>query len=298
MNRSVCIALASLALVATSLDQRVVADLTDKSATINDVMINYKPDCGDPVQSINLGDISISLKDSGTSSRMDATFTVDDAIDATGPGGSPIWGCMELHWLQTIWTDACPAQLSGAAATLPIIDPPKGGWDYMYTDGAARTMPNNAIPNFGWFIDDDPWYYNSVGEAANNVDAETYKITDVPADCPGTGVTGFSTYLVAEADSMCSDVDCLKAGEILLLAGFDWTISSASVDITSTFKAPSPFDVTDITTSLTNANFSGWTVYDNKSVCCPEPASAAMALLLLAGALHLRRLPESTASPS
>jgi hypothetical protein len=244
--------------------------LTTKTDTISDVSVKYRIPCDDGINALNLGDIAITLADAGPSSRMDAGLTVN-----AGAQGDLIWNCLELHWLQTIWHDDCPAKISGKDPVLPIIDPPKGGWDYMYKDGAARKDPNMTIPNFGWFIDDQPWYYNSTGEAAKSDKGKTYDITDMPGDCIDPNWTGFSSYLMATVSWECPNAlpDCLKKNEMLLLAGFDWTTSSADIDITDTFKAPSPFDVTDITTALSNAGFSGWTVYDDKVICCyiPEP---------------------------
>lgn len=257
-----CLTLWAQAAVATS--------LTTKTATISDITIKYRIPCDDGINTLDLGDIAITLADAGASSRMDARFTVD-----AGARGKLVWNCMELHWLQTIWHDDCPAKIAGKDPVLPIIDSPKGGWDYMYNDGAARTNPNMSIPNYGWFIDDQPWYYNSTGEAAKYDKGKTYDITDVPGDCIDPNWTGFSTYLMATTSDECPMAmpDCLKKNEMLLLAGFDWTTSSADIEITDTFKAPSPFDVSQITTALGNGGFSGWTVYDDKVICCeiPEP---------------------------
>ncbi len=288
-QKTINIVLALVVATIIGIGQTAQATLITKTASINDIMIDYRyPSCCSPAKQINLGDMAISLEDKGGSSQMDATFTVDAAI--SGAGG--IWDCMDLHWLQTIWYDDCPAKIGGKEPTLPIIDPPNGGWDYMYNDGANRKNPNLNIPNYGWFIDNDPWYYNSTGEAAQFKTGVSYKINDCPTDCPAPGWTSFSTYLMAISDTICdiSNLDCLKSNEMLLLAGFDWTISATDIAITDTFRAPSPFDVKDITKALSNASFSGWTVVDNKDICCiPEPGTYIL-LLIGMGVLIYSRL--------
>ncbi len=262
----------------------VTADLVKKTASIDDVSITYKIPCTASPAQLNLGDLTITLEDNGGSSCMNAQFSVD--VNARG---NTIWSCMELHWLQTIWHDDCPAKISGKNPTLPIIDPPKDGWDYMYNDGAGRTNPNLTIPNYGWFIDDKPWYYNSTGEAAKYVKGQTYSINDCPGDCTAPGWTGFSTYLMAVATQTCPNQppECLGSGEMLLLCGFDWTVSATDISISDTFTAPSPFDVTDITTSLGNASFEGWTVRDSDMICCiPEPTT--MGMIVISGLMMIR----------
>jgi len=289
MKKNITIVFSLVAAIIIGIGQVAQADLITKTALIDDIMIDFRyPSCCSPAKQINLGDMAISLKDKDGSSQMDATFTVDAAI--SGSGG--IWDCMELHWLQTIWYDDCPAKIGGKEPTLPIVDPPKDGWDYMYNDGANRQNPNLNIPNFGWFIDGDPWYYNSTGEATQFNEGLSYKINDCPGDCPAPGWTGFSTYLMALSDTICDtpNPDCLKSKEMLLLAGFDWTISAIDIAITDTFRAPSPFDVQDITNALSNASFSGWTVVDDKDICCiPEPGTFILVLTGIGALVYGRR---------
>ena len=255
------------------------ADLITKTATISDISLSVRFSPTGPNQVLNLGSMDISLADYGASSNMNATFTVNPAY--VTPGFN-LWNDISLHWVQLIWHDDAPAKYKGANPTFPIIDPPSGGWDYMYLDGAARTQPNNAIPNYGWFIDGYPWYYNSVGEAANSTVGKSYHINDVPGDTPAPGYTGFTTYLVAQSLKPCNAAGCLAPMDFLLLAGFDWTANSTDIAITDTFKAPSPFDVTELTNSLANGGFTGWTATDNKAALVPEPSVIILVLTALA----------------
>ncbi|MBI1369809.1 MAG: hypothetical protein GC162_14280 [Planctomycetes bacterium] len=261
------------------------ADLTTKNATIDDIMLNYRIPCDGPIQSINLGDVAISLSDAGAFSNMSATLTIDAAAQT-----SDIWHCLQLHWIQTIWhlsaTD--PAKYKGANPDVPtngqIIDPPNGGWDYMYTDGSARTMPD---PAYNFFIDDQPWYYSAVGEAAMNVNCQSYTIEDGPADRADPEYVGFSTYLVATVTMTCDDdpmPDCLIPGQMIVLGGFDWTTSNTDIFILGTFNGATAGDIAEINLALTNADFTGWEAFDNdtKVICCiPTPAGFAGGFMLL-----------------
>ena len=178
----------------------VLADLSPKSTNISDVIVSYKIPCNASVQQLDLGDISISLTDAGAFSYMDSTLSV-----GTGAQGHPIWNCMELHWLQLIWHDDYrAAYFQRTDYSLPIIDSPRNGWDYMYHDQTHRLNPITDIPNFGWNIDTAPWFYNNVGESANYTIGQSYNITDGPVDPPSPGWTGFRTYLVAVATQTCT----------------------------------------------------------------------------------------------
>jgi hypothetical protein len=283
-------AMKTLAVIAFGI---IVAQPTFAAVTpINDITVDVRDPCKAAPMAVNLGDLSIDLTYDAANdeANMTATFTVDEAVDGMD---SKIWDWLDLHFLQTIWHDNDPNRptVAGVKPNLPVVDPPKGGWDYMYLDGAARTMPNNAIPNYGWFIDDDPWYYNDTGEDAEFEECEVYSIGDVPAIGNGVQV-GFSTYLVGEVENViCDESYCLQEGEILLLAGFDWFVdgTAETATVTDTFRAPSPFDVADINTSLANGGFSGWTAVDDKDICCPEPGSLVLVFAAALSACLTRR---------
>ncbi len=259
----------------------VYADLITKTASITDISIAIRTLPNGPNQILDLGDMSISLEDHGAASDMKAKFTVNPTF--ANPS-LDLWRDVKLHWLQLIWHDDAPAMYKGVAPSFPVTDPPSGGWDYMYLDDGARTKPNNAIPNFGWFIDNQPWYYNSIGEVANFTIGKQYSIEDIPGDTAAPGFTGFTTYLVAVDPKGCGAPGCLGPSDILMLAGFDWTANSTDIALTGTFKAPSPFDVGDIGSSLANGFFSGWNVTDSKAALIPEPSTL---VLLLTGMLLL-----------
>jgi hypothetical protein len=256
------------------------------------VSINYEPNCPGPVQNLNLGTITATVVDgtgaggNGTpvgSSRMDATMTINNPAVLN----SGIFECMNLHWVQEIYYDDCPVTYMGVAPPVgaySIIDPPNGGWDYMYNDGAARTQPNLAIPNYGWFIDNKPWYYNDVGERANTTYYQSYSITDVPTDCPANGITRFDTFLVAESHCACpGDPNSLAPGQFLLLAGFAWTIQNGNSYINSLQLIPQQANADDINTALTNGGFAGYTAVVNKTITCctPEPSSIVVLVVAL-----------------
>lgn len=260
------------------------ADLTTKTATINDITIGYKIPCTDPPRQLNLGDVSITLADAGAFSDMSATLTIDAAAQS-----GAIWNCMQLHWLQTIWhlPGTPPVTYMTNAASIPIIDPPSGGWDYMYA-GPGRTNPK---PEYSVFFDNQPWYYNAAGEALHNTAQMSYNIEDGPADRADPEYVGFSTYLVAVSTATCTDTqppECLKAGEMLVLGSFDWTTSDAHLFILGTLNGATAGDLAEINVALGNGGFSGWTAFSDKLICCiPEPGT--LTLLVLGVLILLRR---------
>ncbi|MBN2024726.1 MAG: hypothetical protein JW809_18250 [Pirellulales bacterium] len=316
MKRRITFAVLALVLVAgTSLGAIV---------TLDDVTIKYKIPCEAALKQFNLGDIRITTHNKGADELdndkdgtvdeadekdfwMDAVFSVDANAEK-----SCIWNCMKLHWVQTIWHDDAPAKYGGVDPTLPIIDPPSGGWDYQNdndrdgmdndrdgtvdeadeaTDADSRDNDGDGVvdePNESG-DDNQPWYWNAAEEIVYNTLHKEYRFNDNPFDTVAPGFTGFSTYLVAVATATCplQLAECLDLDEILVLAGFDWTINTAEIKVTDTFKAPSPFDVADITAALANAGLTGWTVRDGKAICCiPEPSTFVIwSLLCLSGVI-------------
>ena len=259
------------------------ANLITKTDFINDIGVTVRTAPNGPDTFIDLGNMSISLADAGASSVMNAAFTAN--ADA-----SWVLGDLNLHWLQLIWNGNQLARYNNVYPPLPVIDPPNGGWDYMYLDGAGRTQPNNAIPDYGSFIDGLPWYWNSVGEA-NSTSGLSYSMVDVPGDRTAPDYIGFSTYLVATDHKLCNAAPgCLAANDILLLAGFYWTANNTDIEILpESFKGPSPYDVGVITDSLGNAGFNGWNVTDSKAALVPEPPTFLLLLLGMAPLLFVRR---------
>ena len=261
------------ALILLGLSALVSSAWAAPSQTLDPVNILFSPDCTTPY-TLNLGSLSVSLADNMTwdfdagkpaastnSPLMQATFTVSAAAQASG-----IWSCMSLHYLQEITQDDCPAKLNGVPlprAGHSVIDPPNGGWDYQQPKGD----------------DNLPWYWNAAEEAKYFQMCKSYFQFDAPAYCPSPGTTSFTTFLVAEVTgSICDSTQCLKPGEILLLAGWDW-MSRRPGDGGSTLSAirtPTAADVASFTDALSEANFADWTVVRDKAICCPEPATLVL----------------------
>ncbi len=217
-------------------DLRYLHSLPMPAVTIADVIVNLN---GVPT---DIGDIDVAAAPDASNAYtiMDATFRL------TRPG---LHNWLTFHWVQAITTDACPAPYFGRSLPLPQLDPPLNGWDYMYLDGAARTLPDTRIPDYGWFLDDKPWYHNATGESANFTPGATYSTRDVPVHCT-SGATSFTTWLVAKApgQSMC------------LIRGFTWTISRTPALRAGPTDAGAPgmADVGVVNTAMTNAGFVGW----------------------------------------
>jgi hypothetical protein len=262
---------------------------------INDVNLNFRDPCDGPLQMINLGDMSITVSNSGANKGMTGTFTVDPAVQ-----GSSIFNCFDLHWLQYITADDCPATVAGVAAgsaglPFPVVDTPPNGWDYIYKDNDApadgiqadERVPGNTTS--ASLMDDAndtlPWYHTSAEEAmaagsgnetgglGTFTPGKTYQIKDVPGFCPGGGCTSFTTFLVAVPKITCTGPDCLATNEMLVLAGFEWIWSSNDTKLKLGNTAQG---ATNIDTALRNTGFSGWSAFDSGSICCPEPSGLAV----------------------
>ncbi len=258
--------------------------------SINNVTVKYKVPCDGATKTVNLGTLQVALANEPKVQRMVALFTVNPAV---GPGAS-IWNCMALHYIQIITADACPARVAGTPAgspgfPFPVVDTPAHGWDYIYNDNdhpadgiqADERVPGNVTgPTWADDARDTlPWYHTLEEEAglpgsgfAGFNPGVSYEIDDRPGFCAHNGVTAFSTYLVAVPKLTCPDSpDCLKTNDILLLAGYSWTW--ARNNITLSMNAPNAGVVQQ---ALANTGFTGWTVKDDGTVCCPEPSSMAM----------------------
>lgn len=273
------------------------------------ITIDYKIPCDAPTQTLALGDFTPQPMDQNGDKWMETTFAVKAEAQK-----SPLWDCLDLHWLQTIWHDDAPAEIGGNIPTFPVIDPPSGGWDYQnntgsdgvdndgdgMTDEADEDIGADGNDNDGDGMVDEvgetgddtaPWYWNPAEESTYNVDMQSYEYYDNPFDTPAPGYTGFSTYLVAVASNFCDDADamCLAAGEMLVLGGFDWRISTAAITVQSTFSAPTAGDLAEINVAMGNSGFTGWTAVGDKVICCvPEPSTMGM-LVLSAAIVAWRR---------
>jgi hypothetical protein len=254
----------------------------------DEVFVGFRPDCDGPRQNLDLGKLTATLDFAANpaSAEMHGYFTTSAAAQASG-----IWNCMKLHYLQIITQDDDPAKYKGnplPRANHSVVDPPNGGWDYMYKDGAGRKNPDPAYKNF---IDDKPWYWNSAGEVKYFTTCKEYDILDFPTipRPPKGGSTTFITYLVADAPgSVCDEPYCLQPGEILLLAEYKWVISSnadgsvRSVALNA-IATPNANDVNLVTDGLSEAGFTGYTPVVDKDICCPEPATWTLLVFGAAG---------------
>jgi len=184
---------------------------------------------------------------------MSATFTLD-------PGQAFLCDWYDFHWVQIITQDDCKAKVAGVAASLPAVDTPAHGWDYMYNDldvppdgiQADERVASNTNDST-W--DDDavdtlPWYHTAPEEATDFTDCDKYPIDDTPGNCPAAGRTTFETYLVARAKGSTTS--------FCLLAGFEWSVSTAGntgpTEITIDAAAG-----TRVQSGLGNGSIAGWT---------------------------------------
>jgi hypothetical protein len=263
----------------------------------NDVLVNFKPVCTGPVQQVNLGDLHVTIS---AAAGIEATFTVDPAIRGPGSGGTRIWDCLNLHYIQIIRADDCPATVAGVPAgdptfPFPVVDTPPNGWDYIYmdTNGTPGIQADERVPgnvNGPAQADDAvdvlPWYHTPEEEARKPgsgfegvggfVECVSYVLKDVPGFCPDAGVTSFTTFLVAEPTSTCLEAECLLPFEFVLLAGFDWTWTTAGVSVMA-----ASVNSTAVDSALVNTGFTAlhsWDAKDFGVICCDVPETSSMAV--------------------
>ena len=244
--------------------------------------IKYRKKCDGPVSQVALGQISgLGISDKADCASMRADFDVTPALQGPNSGGTGIWDCLELHWLQVITSDDCPAKYKNVIPAFPAIDTPKGGWDYQKPKGD----------------DDLPWYWNK-GEEENTLvggehivqSCKKYIITDCPGYCDNGGATSFTSYLIAVPKMTCATPgsDCLSLKSILLLEGFSWVSSPKGNSIGSGFL-PGNADTMSVQAALGNVGFGndGWKVAADGVFCCvPEP-SAYLTFFVFSGGIIL-----------
>lgn len=238
-------AIAQRARTPSPADIAYLRSLALPATTIADVIVNLN---GVPT---DIGDIEATHAPNASNTRaiMLATFRL-------APEHARLASWLQFHWVQAITYDDCPETYFARRLPRPHIDPPKDGWDYMYA-GAGRTDPILDIPDFGHFIDAEPWYFNSTGEAANTIPGISHDIGDAPGLCDFDGVTTFDTWLVAEGPGQ---VFCL-------IRGFRWSISTAAHLRAGPddLGAPTAAHSAVIDAALANSAFAGW----RSSAGCP-----------------------------
>jgi hypothetical protein len=209
-------------------------------ATITDLTVNLN---GVPT---DVGDIDVTHAPNAAN-----THTIMSATFRPAPGLAGLHHWMTFHWVQVIVADACPALYAGAALPFAQVDPPRDGWDYMYDGPGLRVNPNWSIPNFGHFLDSQPWYWNSAGEAANSTPGVAWGINDMPIHCGPGGVTTFETWLVAEGPGR----------RFCLIRGFSWSISNIAARRAGPTDtgAPTLADAAQVSGALRNSAYPEWT---------------------------------------
>jgi hypothetical protein len=309
-KRSLLLGVAAAALMALLISPAIAGEID-----INDINLNFKPVCGGPVEKINLGDLHVSLSQTGPGAgALRATFTVSPGISGEGSGGTKIWECVSLHFFQFIFHDDDPATVAGKKLPFPQVDTPPHGWDYMYkdTNGTPGIQEDERVPGnvTSPTLTDDandtlPWYHTmeeEAGAAGSGNEAPnyglgqfqecvSYSMRDRPGRPPSPGNTSFAAFLVATPKHNCPDDDfCLTTNEFLLLAGFDWIIGEHGVLLSPTSRG-----AVEANEALMNTGFAGWTAYNGSegAICCakvPEPTTWALLLggLLPASLLHRR----------
>lgn len=280
------------------------AALAEKSLDpLLDLKVKFKETCEGTVHEYKLGKLSATVRNGdGANPGLKTKLTIDKSIESVPKG---FFSCMEIHFYQMITRDDSPSPYKGKTDyPHPIVDGPPKGWDYMYKDGAARTMPYDDDTN-GRYKDDaadeDPWYHTKEEEAgaagSGNENGgfgkfkigESYEMFDGLGGLPDPKLIKFTCWVVATPkNNWCPD-GCVKKGQFVLLGGFDWTMAKKEENISI---AATALKAADAQKGLDNASakFPGWTALDSGVFCCPEPGTyAAMALGLAAVAIRRRR---------
>ena len=208
------------------------------------------------IPNTTIGSIATSLSDNPNHTMM-ATFSVLNQF-------ADVCDWFDFHWVQAIDSDACPAKIANVVASLPVVDPPAYGWDYMYVDqnvdgmiSADERNPGGtdpmAQPGFAADIDEElPWYQTETEEETDFTVCATYPVNDTPGFCPAMGVTSFRTYLVAEPRNEMS---------FCLLAGFSWSVKNAAGgNVGPAAITIGDADKTTVESALSNGNIDSWEV--------------------------------------
>jgi len=244
-------------------DRQLLASLDDETLTIGNVSVTLNGRVQD------IGDVRVRIIAFPDRTSMQAYFVLD-------PKWAWVDSCVEFHWLQIIVDDAAPALYHGRPTQFPVVDPPADGWDYMYRD-AGRTQPRNEVPNFGWFLDAQPWAFNSAGEAVNSIEGTGYAFADAPTNPPGGAAVEFHTILVGTQPGSTTAE---------LIAGFDWRASSDFIRRSQPMDLglPNPNEAGRVSQALGSGRITGWTVRDRCRITCaqgghgiapPRPVSTA-----------------------
>ncbi len=229
-------------------------------------------------RTIDLGDVSVTLSNRG-GSGMSAVFRVAEEHRPNG-GGAALWDHLELHWVNIIREDDCPATVRGvpagrSALPFPVIDMPRNGWDYVYKSRRASRGrgPDRSEGNAdGREMRDDaldiwPWYHTPEEEAMEDDSGNggggfgqfregvVYGIRDLPSLCDGGGLTAFTSLLVGVVPSGQdgNGSSTLQQGQLLVLAGFDWDWTTSGLRLAET-----EFSLEDFDRSLQNGEFPEW----------------------------------------
>ena len=248
---------------------------------IDDVHVTFIDATG-AAHRIDLGDIEATVANR-SGAGMSATFRVAREHRPGGPN-SHIWDHLDIHWVNLIRDDDCPATVRGIPAghprlPFPLIDMPRHGWDYVYryTRGRRGRGPERIESNADGrsmrddALDDLPWYHTTEEEAmlpgSGNENGGfgafrtgvTYSIRDLPTLCRNGGTTAFTALLVAvvppevEGGVIIENGLSLQHGQLLVLAGFDWDWSTRNLRLAPTAFTPEELDI-----ALANSEFPEW----------------------------------------
>lgn len=279
-RRLVCgmTAFALLASGQAALAQRYTLDLDDIHVTLVDAT--------GQAQTIDLGDVSVTLSNRG-GSGMSAVFRVDEQ-HRPNHGGDAIWEHLELHWVNIIREDDCPATVRGIPAgrsslPFPIIDMPRNGWDYVYKHRRASRGrgPERSESNADGaeMLDDArdiwPWYHTPEEESMDRESGNggggfgqfrqgvVYGIRDLPSLCDNHGLTAFTAFLVGvvPTGAETGGLGTLEQGQLLLLAGFDWDWTTRGLRL-----APTEMTIDEFDRALHNGQFPEWSGADDVAV--------------------------------